>query len=72
MCWLDVIKDEVQDLVMTKRTFHDIQKLIEDNPQLHQPSSFYDYLSQTYVSHVVIGIRRQLECDQYQENWRFC
>ena len=60
--WLEVIKNEVQDLVMTKRTFHEVQKFIKDNPQLHQPSSFYDYLSRTYVSHVVIGIRRQLKC----------
>jgi hypothetical protein len=61
--WLEVIKGEVQDLVMTKCTFRDVHKLIKDNPQLHQPSSFYDYLSRTYVSHVVIGIRRQLKCD---------
>ncbi len=60
--WLEVIKDEVQDLVMAKRTFHEVQQLIRDNPALHQPNSFYDYLSRTYVSHVVIGLRRQIKC----------
>jgi hypothetical protein len=61
--WLDVIKAEVQELVMAKHTFHEVQKIIGDNPKLHQPSSFYDYLSRTYVSHVVIGLRRQIKCD---------
>jgi len=62
--WLDVIKTEVQNLVMAKRTFHEVQQLISDNPMLHQPNSFYGYLSRTYVSHVVIGIRRQIKCDK--------
>jgi len=61
--WLDIIKNEVQDLVMTKRTFHEIQQLIKDNPALRQPNSFYEYLSRTYISHVVIGLRRQIKCD---------
>lgn len=61
--WLEVIKGEVQDLVMAKRTFHEVQQLIKDNPALHQSNSFYDYLSRTYVSHVVIGLRRQIKCD---------
>lgn len=62
--WLEVIKGEVQDLVVTKHTFHEVQGLIKDNPLLHQPTSFYDYLSRTYVSHIIIGLRRQLKCDK--------
>jgi len=62
---MDVIKVEVQDLVMAKRTFHEVQQLIKDNPALHQSNSFYDYLSCTYVSHVVIGLRRQIKCDNH-------
>ena len=62
--WLEVIKGEVQDLVVTKHTFHEVQGLIKDNPLLHQPTSFYEYLSRTYVSHIIIGLRRQLKCDK--------
>lgn len=61
--WLEVIRAEVQDLVISKYTFHEVQNIIKENPLLHQPSSFYGYLSRTYVSHVVIGLRRQLKCD---------
>lgn len=62
--WMDVIKSEVQDLVMAKRTFHEIQQLIKDNQELQLENSFYGYLSRTYVSHVVIGLRRQVKCDE--------
>ncbi len=61
--WLEIIKNEVQDLVMAKHIFHEVQRMISDNPLLHQNNSFYDYLSRTYVSHVVIGVRRQIKCD---------
>lgn len=60
--WLDVIKADVQDLVIAKRTFQEVQQLIRNNPLLHQPSSFYDFIARTYVSHALIGLRRQLKC----------
>ncbi len=61
--WFDVIKIEVQDLVVTKYTFNEVQSMIRMNPKLHQHSSFYDYFARTYVSHVVIGLRRQIKLD---------
>lgn len=61
ICWLKVIKVEVQDLVIAKDTFLKVQKLIEGNPLLHQPSPFYRHFSSTYVSHAVIGLRRQIK-----------
>lgn len=59
--WFDVIKDEVGELVVAKHIFHTIQTIIKTNPSLHQPSSFYHYLSNTYVSHSVVGLRRQIK-----------
>ena len=61
ICWLDVIKGEVRELVIAKDMFQQMQKMIEDNPLLHRPSLFYRYFSNTYVSHVVIGLRRQIK-----------
>lgn len=60
--WLKIVEGEVQDLVVAKHIFHEIQGMIRDNPRLHQYSSFYDYFANTYVSHVVIGVRRQTTC----------
>jgi hypothetical protein len=61
--WLAVIKIEVQELVVAKHTFHEVQKMIEANPKLQTGNSFYHYFTSTYVSHVVIGLRRQLKTD---------
>lgn len=61
--WLDVIKAEIQELVVAKHTFHEVQKIISDNPELHESNSFYRYLANTYVSHAVSGVRRQVKCD---------
>lgn len=61
--WLKIIHDDIQDLVVAKREFHEVQALIKANPKLHKPSSFYDYLARTYVSHILIGLRRQIKCD---------
>ena len=61
--WFDVIKVEVQDLVIAKHMFNEVQSMIRSNPKLHHHSSFYDYLTRTYVSHVVSGLRRQIKLD---------
>ena len=61
--WLDVIKSEVQDLVVAKYTFHSVQAMIAANPRLQVGNSFYRYITSTYISHTVIGIRRQVKID---------
>jgi hypothetical protein len=64
--WLDIIKSEIRELVVAKHTFHEVQKIISDNPELHEANSFYRYFTNTHVSHVshvVSGVRRQVKCD---------
>jgi hypothetical protein len=61
--WLGVVKLQVQDLVMTKHTFHEVQRMIQQNVALQTSNSFYKHLTITYVSHVVMGLRRQIKCD---------
>jgi len=61
--WLKVVHDEIQQLVMAKDTFWEVQEMIKANKKIQKPSSFYQYLGNTYVSHSVIGMRRQLKVD---------
>ena len=61
--WLEVIKSEIQDLVVSKYTFHEVQKMIAENPTIQVGNSFYRYITSTYVSHTVIGLRRQVKAD---------
>jgi hypothetical protein len=59
--WLRVIKQDVQRLVFAKHMFSETQAMVRENPALHQPSSFYEYLAETYVSHAVACLRRQVK-----------
>lgn len=61
--WLDVIKAEVQELLIAKHTFHEVQKIIEANPKIQTANSSYHYFTNSYVSHVVVGLRRQIKID---------
>ena len=61
--WLKVLHDEIQQLVLAKDTFWEVQEIIKANKKIQKPSSFYKYLGNTYVSHSVIGMRRQLKVD---------
>lgn len=59
--WLEIIKIEIQELVIAKHTFHEVQRMIRENSKLQVSNSFYSYFTSTYVSHVVIGLRRQIK-----------
>jgi len=61
ICWLKVVHDDVQQLLINRNIFWDVQEIIKNNPDLHKPSSFYSYLGDTYVAYVSIGIRRQVK-----------
>jgi AbiU2 len=59
--WIEVIKSEITDLVVTNHIFHETQKLIANNSKLPTSNDFYGYLRYTYVTHVVMGLRRQIK-----------
>lgn len=62
--WFAVIHDDVQQLLICQNIFWEIQSIIKNNKKIHKSSSFYQYLADTYISHVTIGIRRQLKINQ--------
>jgi hypothetical protein len=62
--WFETVEREVEDLLIARHTFTSLQGMIASNPALQQPSSFWEYLSQTYVSYVLIGLRRQTKVDR--------
>ena len=62
--WLKIIHDEIQHLVLAKDAFWEVQEIIKSNKRIQKPSYFYQYLGNTYVSHSVIGMRRQLKVDR--------
>ncbi len=61
--WLKIIESEIYDLIITKDIFWEVQDLIKKNKKIQKPSIFNKYMGDTYISHVIIGIRRQVKID---------
>ena len=62
--WLKVGHDDIQQLLIKRNIFGEVQEIIRTNVALHKPSSFYKYLGDTYVAYISIGIRRQIKIDR--------
>ena len=59
--WMEIIHDEVQLLVLEAKMFWEVQDIIRNNPSIQKPSSFYHYLGRSYLSHALVGLRRQIK-----------
>ena len=62
--WLDVIYLEIRSLSVNKNIFWEVQNIIKNNPKIQKPSSFYEFLGNTYVISALMGIRRQIKSDE--------
>ncbi len=69
--WLAVIEHEIRDLVMAKHMFHEVQKMIDENPRIQTNNVFYSYFANTYVSHTVMGVRRQIKSSKQSKSISF-
>lgn len=61
--WLEVIEKEVTNLFRYQYIFNEVQEIIKKNPKIQKPSSFYEFVGTSYVSFMVMGIRRQIKID---------
>lgn len=62
--WLVTICDDVRSLVLSRKIFWEIQRIIDANAKLQkQPRLFNRWLAINYGVFATIGIRRQLDCD---------
>ncbi|MCE2399553.1 hypothetical protein J4G08_01560 [Candidatus Poribacteria bacterium] len=63
--WLaDEIHWEIEELVTNKHIFWEIQKMIDDNPNIQEPCSFNWFIGQIYSDYGVIAVRRQIKSDR--------
>jgi hypothetical protein len=42
--WLDALYKDVQNLLVGRHVYEQVRKVIQNNPYLHEPSSFYDMM----------------------------
>lgn len=57
--WIETIHDEILALVQDANMFWEVQDIIRGNPRIQKSNAFYSYLARTYLSHALIGLRRQ-------------
>ncbi len=69
--WLaDEIHWEIEELVTNKHIFWEIQKMIDDNPNIQEPCSFNWFIGQTYSDYGVIAVRRQIKFNKFNKRNR--
>lgn len=62
--WLEIIESDVRELVISKHLLRETQNIIQNNSDIHISNIFYGYLGRSYISHVLMGVRRQVKIDK--------
>jgi hypothetical protein len=62
--WFGGIYSEVTSLSVNRNIFWEVQDIIKNNPRIHKPSSFYEFLGSIYAVSSLMGIRRQVKIDK--------
>lgn len=62
--WLRVIYADVQDLIIDRHIFWEVQGIVRNNPVIRpMPSHFFHWMMAAHVEATAIGIRRQVKRD---------
>lgn len=59
--WLKIIYTDIQELVIRRHIFWEVQKIIRANHRIQKSSSFYTWMGSVYAAAASIGIRRQID-----------
>jgi hypothetical protein len=60
----EVMRLDVQELLLRRHVFRRLQEIVRANPKLHHPSYLYDYLEGTYAASAAVGVRRHARSDE--------
>lgn len=59
--WMEIIQGELVTLFSDVRVFWEVQNIIRENTRIQKPNYFYSYLARSYISHALVGLRRQIK-----------
>jgi hypothetical protein len=62
--WLKVVESDIQQMLIHRNIFWEVQKIIRKNKNIQKPNPFYGYLGVTYASYIAMGIRRQVKINE--------
>ena len=58
---MQTIEIEISRLLGDVEAFRRLRSIVASNPSIQQPHTFYRYLFDSYLSHVLMGLRRQVK-----------
>ena len=61
---MEAIHKSISQLLGDVKVFHEMRDIILGNPDLPKSHRFYNYLFDSYISHVLMCIRRQIKIDK--------
>ena len=59
--WMQTIHDQILVLAWDANLFWEVQDIIRANSRINKPNVFYRYLGRSYLSHMLMGLRRQIK-----------
>jgi len=62
--WIDVILSEITQLFIERDIYWNVQEIIKNNPKIHKPSTFYNFLNNAYGSISLMRVRKQIKIDK--------
>ena len=62
--WLPAMKSDLQDLLGRREIFWDLQDLAEENPEILNPGSFFDWMCRSHVIALTVGVRSFVDFDR--------
>jgi hypothetical protein len=63
--WLEIIKNDVQDLLLDQYIFRELQHTIEQNPLFNEsPGLFTQWMASGFAQATAVGIRRQAKLNR--------
>ncbi len=61
---MQTIEIEISRLLGDVEAFRRLRQIVNSNPCIQKPHTFYNYLYDSYLSHVLMGLRRQIKSDR--------
>ncbi len=70
--WINFICHDCGNVMLSRDMFLNLHSMIEKNPKMQQNDYFHDYMRDTYISHVVMMLRKHAKACNHVENRQNC
>lgn len=62
--WAELTCYDCGNVMLTRDMFLDLHKMIEKNPKMQQSDYFHEYMTDTYIAHVAMMLRKHSKTDK--------